>query len=271
MKRKKYLTGYFLIAPLFLGSLIFSGIPFGMTIYYSMKSSPGSMGRFVGFLNYNEVLGNELFRLACRNTLLFFMIGLPMNLVISYLIALLLKKQAEKYEIIRSFLVLPYIMPIVGTIFLIEEFFETYPDIQLSYGFWVILLLYLWKSVGYSVILLLSGLMSIPQSQYAVAELEGANAWQKFCLITTPQMWNTVFFTMMFALINGFKCFREIFLIGGKYPSRNLYMMQHFINNNFENLNYGKLSVTSVLIFVSVTLVMGLLYLWVQKKEAYKK
>ena len=59
MKRKKYLSGYLLIAPVVLGCLLFYGIPLGMVIYYSMKSSPGIMGSFVGWLNYKEVLENE--------------------------------------------------------------------------------------------------------------------------------------------------------------------------------------------------------------------
>lgn len=271
MKRKTYLQAYLLIAPLVLGCFIFYGIPFGMVLFYSVKSSPGSMGRFVGLLNYREVLGNELFKLACWNTFRFFLVGLPLNLLISYIIALLLKKQVEKYELLKSVLMLPYVMPVVGTALLIQQLFGTYSGLEESGGFCVILLLYLWKSVGYSVILLLSGLMTIPKEQYAVAELEGATMWQKFCLVTMPQMWNPVFFTVLFAMINGFKCFREIFLIGGKHPSKNLYMMQHFMNNSFENLNYGKLSVASVLMFVAIVFVMGAAYLWVRKKEAYKE
>ena len=135
----------------------------------------------------------------------------------------------------------------------------------------IILLLYLWKNVGYGVILLLAGLMTIPKEQYAVSELDGAGKWQKFWHITTPQMWNPVFFALLFAMINGFKCFREIFLIGGEHPGKELYMMQHFMNNSFENLNYGKLSVASVLLFGVIATVMGISYAWVRKKEGYKE
>ena len=72
-------------------------------------------------------------------------------------------------------------------------------------------------------------------------------------------------------MINGFKCFREIFLIGGEHPGKELYMMQHFMNNSFENLNYGKLSVASVLLFGVIATVMGISYAWVRKKEGYKE
>ena len=286
MKKKKYLSGYLLIAPVTLGCLLFYGIPFGMVVSYSFKSSPGRMGRFVGLLNYENVLGNELFRLACWNTFCFFLVGLPLNLLIAYGIALLLKGQAQRHEILKSVLLLPYVMPVTGAVLLVEQIFGKDGKLNLlldafglspsnwlesSWAFVIVLLLYLWKNVGYGVILLLAGLMTIPKEQYAVSELDGAGNWQKFWHITTPQMWNPVFFALLFAMINGFKCFREIFLIGGEHPGKELYMMQHFINNNFENLNYGKLSVASVLLFAAITVVIGFSYAWVQKKEGYKE
>lgn len=286
MKKKKYLSGYILIAPVTLGCLLFYGIPFGMVVSYSFKSSPGRMGRFVGLLNYENVLGNELFRLACWNTFCFFLVGLPLNLLIAYGIALLLKGQAQRHEILKSVLLLPYVMPVTGAVLLVEQIFGKDGKLNLlldafglspsnwlesSWAFVIVLLLYLWKNVGYGVILLLAGLMTIPKEQYSVSELDGAGSWQKFWHITTPQMWNPVFFALLFAMINGFKCFREIFLIGGEHPGKELYMMQHFINNNFENLNYGKLSVASVLLFAAITVVIGFSYAWVQKKEGYKE
>lgn len=286
MKKKKYLSGYLLIAPVTLGCLLFYGIPFGMVVSYSFKSSPGRMGRFVGLLNYENVLGNELFRLACWNTFCFFLVGLPLNLLIAYGIALLLKGQAQRHEILKSVLLLPYVMPVTGAVLLVEQIFGRDGKLNLlldafglspsnwlesSWAFVIVLLLYLWKNVGYGVILLLAGLMTIPKEQYAVSELDGAGSWQKFWHITTPQMWNPVFFALLFAMINGFKCFREIFLIGGEHPGKELYMMQHFINNNFENLNYGKLSVASVLLFAAITVIIGFSYAWVQKKEGYKE
>ena len=74
----------------------------------------------------------------------------------------------------------------------------------------------------------------------------------------------------MFSLINAFKCFREIFLIGGTHPDDSVYMLQHFINNSFEKLNYSKLAVASVLLMIVVVAVFLICYRWVMKKEAYR-
>lgn len=282
---RESVSGILLVAPVMIGCLLFYAIPFGMVIRFSLRSSAGRRSSFVGLANYVDMLENEMFRLACWNTFRFLIISLPLILALSYMIALLLKGQAERYQLLKSVLLFPYIMPVVGTVILVELLFAGHGivnDVFCTLGFpikdwlespWafgVVILLYLWKNTGYSVILLLAGLMTIPEDQYASADLDGADTFQKFIYITTPQMWHSVFFTLLFSLINAFKSFREIFLIGGKHPNTEVYMLQHFINNSFENLNYNKLSVASVLLFLAVTAVLGIAYGWVRRKEAYK-
>lgn len=94
---------------------------------------------------------------------------------------------------------------------------------------------------------------------------------QQFRCITVPQMWYSIFFAAVFSLINAFKCFREILLIDGTHPDDSVYMLQHFINNCFENLNYPKLAVASILLGLTVTAGLFVLYLWVQRKERFRE
>lgn len=282
---KKSWKGYLYIAPLVIGCLVFYLIPFVLVIQYSFSSGAGKSLRFTWLENYRKVLENETFRRAFGNTLQFLAVGLPLILVLAYLIALLLKNHAEKHKLLKSVFLFPYIMPVVGTVLLVERIFGNAGGLnQLlslfgapaadwfsgSNGFWVAMALYLWKNTGYAVILLLAGLVTIPEDQYESAELDGASAFQKFRFITTPQMWYSVFFALIFSVINAFKCFREIFLIGGQHPSDNLYMLQHFINNSFENLNYGKLSVSSVLLLLVILVFFGVFYIFVTRKERFR-
>ena len=279
---RKQRTGYILIAPLILGYLLFFAIPFVQVIQYSFLSGVGRNAAFAGFENYQSVMENESFQKAIGNTLIFLAIGLPVILALSYVIALLMKTHAEKHKLLKSVFLLPYIMPVVGTVLLVDLLFsETgllnqllealgfVPVEWLSGGtaFVALILLYLWKNTGYAVILLLAGLVTIPEEQYESADLDGADMWQKFRYITTPQMWYSVFFTTIFSVINAFKCFREIFLIGGLHPSDNLYMLQHFLNNSFENLNYGKLSVASTLLLILILVFFTSFYAFVKRKE----
>ncbi len=277
--------GYLLTLPLLTGCLIFYALPFVLVIRYSMTRGVGINQTFVGLEHYADILKNNLFTLAFGNTMKFLIIALPLILVVSYAIALLLKNQVRRHKVLKSVLLLPYIMPVVGTVLLVELLFaETgifnsvlytlgLPAkdwLQSEHAFWIVVLLYTWKNTGYGVILLLSGLVTIPEDHYAAASLDGANVFQQFCYITMPQMWYCVFFTMVFSLINAFKCFREIFLIGGTHPHTSIYMLQHFINNCFENLNYPKLAVASTLLLCVITLVFALCYRWVNRKEAFR-
>lgn len=278
--------GYLLVMPLMAGFLLIYAIPFLIVVYNSMIKGVGNAKQFVGIENYMDLLGNAVFRLAFGNTLKFLLIALPTIVVLSFAIALLVKNQAEKHKQLKSVLLLPYIMPIVGTVLIVELIFAEAGVINKTLytmglpvvdwlnselAFLVVVLLYIWKNAGYSVILLLSGLITISDDQYTAAALDGANRWQQFVHITMPQMWYSVFFATVFSLINAFKCFREIFLIGGIHPHTSIYMLQHFINNAFEKVNYAKLSVASVLLFLIITVVFAAFYRWVMDKEAYKE
>jgi len=278
--------GYLLIFPLMLGSLIFYAAPFLLVLRNSFLKGAGDTQQFVGLETYREMLSSAPFAKAFGNTLKFLAVALPLIILLSYAIALMLKSQAQKHNELKSVLLLPYIMPVTGTVVLVELLFaqmglvnKTLYTLGLPVGDWlhsksafgVVVLLYLWKNTGYSVILLLSGLVTIPSDHYDAAALDGATPFQQLRYITIPQMWYSVFFATVFSLINAFKCFREIFLIGGTRPHESIYMLQHFINNAFEKLNYSKLAVASVLFLLVLTASFAALYRWVMKKEAYKE
>ena len=279
---KKILKGYILIAPLMLGCLVFFAIPFVMVVRYSLLENGGLVNRFVGLENYMRVSGNPTFQMAFGNTMRFLAVGLPLIMVLAYVLALLMQKQAEKHKLLKSVFLMPYVMPVAGTVLLVDLLFSengVWNNLSAAMGlplvdwlngplaFWVVVLLYLWKNTGYSVILLLAGLVTIPGDQYESADLDGASSWQKFLYITTPQMWYSVFFAQVFSVINAFKCFREIFLVGGQWPNLDIYMLQHFLNNSFETLNYANLSVASVLLFLVVTICFSAFYAFVKRKE----
>ena len=274
--------GYILVAPLLVGCLFFYAIPFVLVLRFSLFLGPTGNTAFVGLENYFRVLGNDMFRLAFGNTLKFLAIGLPLLMALAYLIALLMKQQAGRHRVLKSVFMFPYIMPVVGTVMLVDLMFSEagglnnllsllqVPAAEWLSGpsaFWIVELLYLWKNTGYAVILLLAGLITISEDQYSAADLDGASTFQKFLYITTPQMWYSVFFAVIFSLINAFKCFREIFLIGGEHPNLNVYMLQHFLNNSFQSLNYAQLSVASVLLLIVVVLFFTIFYTFVRRKE----
>lgn len=286
LSKRNARDGYLLTLPLLAGCLVFYAIPFLMVLRNSVHHGIGYSEQFVGLSNYWSMLNNGVFRLAFGNTLRFLAVALPLILILSFSIALMLKEQVQSHQALKSVLLLPYIMPVVGSVLLVEFLFaqegilnEGLDTLGLPVADWlnsewafpVVVLLYLWKNTGYAVILLLSGLVTISDEHYAAASLDGASRWQQLRFITIPQMWYSIFFAVVFSLINAFKCFREIFLIGGTHPNPGIYMLQHFINNAFEKLNYPKLAVASVLMLLVVSVFFGMFYRFVMGKEGYKE
>ena len=279
---KRAWKGYALITPMLAGFLLFYVVPFGQVMWDSLSQGTGKSQLFVGFYNYQRMFQNKMFLTAFGNTLKFLGLGLPLVLLLAYGLALFLKSRARRSPVLRGVFLLPYVMPVAGTVLLIDLLFSERGLInrlllalglpladwlQSPAAFWVMLLLYLWKSAGYAVVLLLSGLLTIPPEHYQVAQVEGASAAQAFRFVTMPQMWYALFLALVSSLINAFQCFREMFLVGGEHPHESVYMLQRFLNNSFENLNYQRLSVASVLLFLVIALGLGLCALWVLRKE----
>lgn len=285
MSKKRATVGVVLMAPLFLGCLLFYAIPFVLVFLKSITKGIGNTQEFVGTDHYEAILKNEVFVLAFTNTMKFLAIALPLIILIAFVVALILKEQARKHQWLKSVILLPYVMPVVGTVLIIDHLFTMtglvnrglyalgFPVadwLNSEWAFIVVVLLYLWKNTGYAVILLLSGLTTIPEELYDAASIDGASKFHRLRYITLPQMWYSFFFATVFSLINAFKCFREIFLIGGTYPHDSIYMLQHFINNSFEKMSYPKLAVASILLLNIIVIVFAAFYRLVLRKEDYK-
>lgn len=282
-RKKSAISGILLVLPYTAGFLLFYGYPFVLVLRQSLRRGAGKNAQFVGLEIIADTLRSSGFRLALGNTIKFLAVVLPAILVLSFAIALTLRAQMSSRDVLRSVVLLPYLMPVVGAAFMVDSFLaqgSMLSRLAAAFGgtaqnlldspaaFWAVVLLYLWKNTGYSVILLLAGLNTIPPSYYEAAQLDGAGKWQLLRYITMPQMWYSLYLAGVFSLINAFKCFREIFLIGGEHPNRSMYMLQHFINNVFEKMDYSRLSAASMVLFLVLVAVFVASYWFVMRKEA---
>ena len=126
--------------------------------------------------------------------------------------------------------------------------------LQSEYCQLVVLVLFLWKNLGYNMILFMSGLLE-------VADVEGASGAYKFFAIKLRYLSPTILFVAILSLINSFKVFREVYLLTGDYPYEKLYMLQHFMNNTFRSLDYQKLSAAAVVMAVVMVVIIALLFI----------
>ena len=130
-----------------------------------------------------------------------------------------------------------------------------------EYCLGVITVLYLWKNLGYNMILFMSALSSIPKDILEVAVLESATPMQIFWHIKLRYLSSTILFVTIMSLINSFKVFREIYLLKGDYPYPTMYMLQHFMNNTFSKLDYQKMSAAAIMMAVVMVIIIGILFL----------
>lgn len=262
MKRMEK-KGVCLAAPAVLGFLIFYVLPMGVTLWQSVSYG----GIFVGLENYRITFGNHMFWLAVGNTLRFLGVALPLILVIALGLALLLAEKFPGNRFFRLILLYPMLVPVAATVmvvqiflgtrgvlntFLIQWGFSRQDWIYSSWAFLILVLLYLWKNIGYAVILLLAGLAMIPREYMEMARMDGAGRWKCLYYIRLPLLGPMILFTALISLLNAFKCFREAILIGGNYPHESIYMLQHYMTNNFNNMNHMEISVTSTFIFLVI-------------------
>ena len=130
-----------------------------------------------------------------------------------------------------------------------------------SFNRYVVILLFLWKNIGYNMILFLAALSNIPVDIQEMAMLEGAGTARIFFTIKLRYLSPTILFVTILSLINSMKIFREVYLLTGKYPYDGLYLLQHFMNNTFESMDYQKLSSAAILMAGVMVFIIWLLFL----------
>ena len=131
-----------------------------------------------------------------------------------------------------------------------------------------IVLIFIWKNVGFNIILFQTGLDLIPKDYYEYAAIEGAGRVRQFFMVTLVYLQPTFLLVFILSIVNSFKIFREIYLLTGTHPSLNIYLMQHFLNNQFANLNYQRMASASFFTFIFIFLLVAVLYR-LQQRQTY--
>jgi multiple sugar transport system permease protein len=268
--RKDASVAMFFLVPSGIGFSLFYLIPFAMGMYYSFMSQSVD-GHFVGLDNYVELLGSSSFRKAASNTFLFSAVSVPLILILSLGLAMLLNRNTYIQKWLRTAYVMPLVVPVASIIMIWQMLFDWNGSLNawlssIGYGRvdWmktesarmVVIIVYLWKNMGYNIILFLAGLQQIPKDYYETARIEGAGRLRQFRSVTLVYLTSTMFFVVIMSIINSFKVFRETYLIAGDYPHNSIYMIQHYMNNMFISLDIQKLTAAASLMFVCILLVV---------------
>ena len=274
LKRQDFMRSLCFLSPSLIGVGVFFIVPFGVVVYYSMIDGVGSRN-FVFLENFIKLFQNSAFIMAAKNTLQFSAIAVPLAVILAIVLALMLECRIPMKSQFRTFFLSPMMVPVASVVLIwqvlfnyngtINEFLALFDIakidwLQSDHCQAVVIILFLWKNLGYNMILFMAGLANIPKELLEVADVEGASEWYKFFAIKLRYLSPTVLFVTILSLINSFKVFREVYLLTGDYPYEKLYMLQHFMNNTFKSLDYQKLSAAAVVMALVIVILIALLF-----------
>ena len=270
------------VLPGVLGIVVFVLLPFGDVVRRSFTAAV--TGQFNGIQNYRTVFENQAFLLAVKNTLNFTLVCIPL-LVFSGFVAALLLNTLQNKRWIKSIYLFPLAMPTATIVLVWKMFFYRqgflnllltrigqqtglWEQVCLDYlgtpaAFWVLVGSYIWKNMGYTVVLWLAGLMGIPKGLLEAARVDGAGKWKSLWYIVLPNLKGSLYTIVILSFLNSFKIYREAYLTAGAYPDQSIYLMQHLFNNWFVNLELDKMAAAAVLTGgILLAAILGLQRLW---------
>ncbi len=272
-KKKKSL--WLFLLPGLLGLMLFYVVPFFGGIYFSMTDGT-FRNNFVGLDNYGRIWANEAFRLGLKNSLALSLMCAPVIFVLSFILSVMLRTLGNASLGFRNVLLMPYLVPSAALLIVWTILFDYGGIVNralhllgLQRVLWLqsdklripVVLLYVWKNTGFSVVIFSAALQAVPEAYYEFARLEGANVVRQEMKITLPLILPTAFLVFVLAWINAFKIFKEVYFISGAYPQDAVYTLQHYMNNKFARLDYHDVTTAAYSFAIIVFALFGIMYL----------
>lgn len=271
---RQNLVGYSFILPNFIGFFVFIFIPVMFSLALSFSHWDGYTEiEFAGIQNFVDIFKDSVFRDSIWQTAYFTIFTVLFSVIASLGLALLLNQKIKARGFFRSALFFPYVASVVAVSVVfnamlqpeygpLNEFLKfigiSNPPGWLASTTWVIpglIIVNVWRNMGYFMIIYLAGLQGIDQSLYEAAELDGANGWTRFWKITWPLLSPSTFFVVMMLVINSFKVFDLVWLMTNGGPGTSSTMISQYIYNQaFISWDYGKSSAAAMILFLIVAL-----------------
>lgn len=270
-RRESSLVWYLFLLPTLLGALLFMAYPILEVFRLSFFKSNGTMETFRGLANYSYILENDAFRLSIFNTFFITFFQLLVAIPIGFLIALAINSIRKGKNFLKALFFIPYITPAVaaGTLFLfvlhpegiLNQFLGIFGVESISWlengvtARFGAVILSIWRSMGFNVIIFLAYLQAIPQEHYEAAYIDGCDRWRAHLYITLPQMRDAFAVLIIMGWINGMQRFTEVYTLGGitGSPARSLHTIVGFIyERGFGNYEFGIASAAACVLFVII-------------------
>lgn len=239
----------------------------------------------IGLGNFKYVFEDPDFYLALKNTTLFVIVSVPLSMIIALFFAVQLNKIVKLKKLFRSIYFLPFVTSTVAISVVWRWIFNSnygiINEIISKFGIhkinWltnpkltipILIILSIWKGLGYKIILFLAGLQSIDQQYYKAAKLDGANSWNRFKNITIPFLSPTLFFVLITSVISSYKIFDEVFILYDKNsgPLKSGLTIVYYIFNKFYNHWQFSIASAATLVLFVIILIITIIQIKISKK-----
>lgn len=287
-RRNKNIACLYFLLSSFLGVIVFVLAPFADVCRRSLTTAV--TGEFRGIDNYKQVFENKAFWLAAGNTAKFVLVCLPLLIGLGLIIACFLSR-FTRVHFLKSAFLFPMAVPAATVVLVWKLIFDrqgflnlfltrlgeaaysagvlqSAPVFDIDYmrtgaAFWVLVFSYIWKNLGYTVVLWLTGILSISTQIREAARVDGAGEFTCFVRIIMPNLKPVLYTITVLSFLNTFKAFREAYLVAGSYPDESMYLLQHLFNNWFTNLDFDKMAAAAVILgFILFAAILLLQKLW---------
>ncbi len=276
------------LGPNLIGFLIFTLWPVIMTFVLSLSSYDIlTPMKFIGLQNYRDLFQDEVFLKVFKNTWVYTLTTVPIGVTLSLFLAIALDKSDRGIRFFRGAYFIPVIssMVSIGVVWqwlynpefgLINNLLE---KIGINGPMWLtsdktamiaLIIVAIWKNLGYNMLIFLAGLQSIERNYYEAAEIDGAGWWQQFRNITLPLLTPTTFFVLVMAFIGSFQVFDLVMMMTQGGPGRATSVVVHYLYQNaFKFFKMGYASAMAYVLFAVILVVTGIQMLFQKKWVNY--
>jgi ABC-type sugar transport system permease subunit len=273
---RRHAAGYAFTGPALVILAAFLLYPIGYSVWLSLHEWDGytpRWGPFVGLENYRALAGDEVFWRATLNSIVFVVVRTPLEVGLGFLLALLLNRRLAARSLLRTLFFVPVVMSLIVVTIIFQRVYEANTGLlntflhAIGLGAWAhpwlgdpatalpaVIAVSVWKNVGFSLVILLAGLQSLPQDVLDAARVDGANAWQLTRRVITPLMRPILALTALLSIIGGLKVFDLVFIMTRGGPTYSTEVLATMLYREAFELNHMGGASAIAVILVAVVL-----------------
>ena len=229
------------------GVLLCHLFPLLLTFDYAVTRSAFDR-QFVALENFRYLFSNRFFRLGSANLVLLGALALVLGLAIILLLGFLLSQHPRFLRRGMVLLLLPLLVPSVSAVSVWQAVFRTNTLLPASDARAALLTLFLWQHTGVGALLLALALRALPGEMLDAAALDGAGVFRIFFCVQLPNTAGALAMDVVLLLLFFLRIFKESYLLFGPYPSEDVYLLQHYMNHQYQKMNFQYVAASAVLL-----------------------